>query len=158
MEGKEILELISASNEQKKILDLRKKERIDSKEKLKEIFLICKDSCSCKTKKCKASGFKQCPKCKDVLKSKCTKRNCRDGCGKGPQMVLPRFDKKTARRQLFTDNAESYDERSETDEIIKINEELDNDSEDEIIEELEDERGEFNGDIYNNESDDERSD
>ena len=57
-------------------------ERKEQKEKSRVAFLKCKDSCTCKDSDvCDAVGLKQCPYCKDVMRSQCSKALCRTAAG-----------------------------------------------------------------------------
>ena len=66
----------------------------------------------CGGKKCKAVGWKQCPTCRNIMRSVCSKAGCRVG-GRKPEMILPAasaMQKKVA-KSLFQESHDSeYDE------------------------------------------------
>jgi hypothetical protein len=55
----------------------------------------CESTCVCKEPICMAKGWRQCTQCRDVLKSKCTKKKCRESsvqmkfafCGKKKEIL-----------------------------------------------------------------------
>lgn len=66
-------------------------EKKKGRERMKTAFMRCYDICTCgATNGCEAQGLKQCPYCKDVMKSQCTKAQCKTASGaKGkPTMVV----------------------------------------------------------------------
>ena len=64
-------------------------ERKQSKEKAKVSFMKCKDGCMCEKKyECEAKGLRQCPFCKDVMKSQCSKALCRIAAGANGKPVM----------------------------------------------------------------------
>ena len=46
---------------------------------------MCQSKCTCKKNPCNASGLKQCPVCKDVMKSACGKKTC---CSESKPVIL----------------------------------------------------------------------
>ena len=66
-------------------------QRKELKEKSRTAFLKCKDRCICvNSDVCEALGLKQCPYCKDVMRSQCSKSQCRTASGAQgkPIMIL----------------------------------------------------------------------
>ena len=73
--------------------EMAKKAAVDMKKKNKEritaLFMRCKDSCKCDTNDgCEAKGLKQCPYCKDVMKSQCSKAQCKTASGSTGKPVM----------------------------------------------------------------------
>ena len=95
MEAKGILSLLKATKEEKErkagIKQLRKKEKEDQT----RAFLLCKEMCCCKKKRCDALGLKQCSNCYDVLKSVCSKAACQNDDGTKPQMITAKGNTNT---------------------------------------------------------------
>ena len=88
MEGKKVKELVQEIKQKKKDAEIRKEEKTKEKQEGKDAFIRCKTECVCKKKVCAASGFRQCPKCLNILRSVCSKVACQDD-GKKPKMILP---------------------------------------------------------------------
>ena len=63
------------------------------REEQKSTFIECKNGCVCETTKCASSGLKQCPSCHDVLRTICSKANCKKD-GYKPTMITPKCDEK----------------------------------------------------------------
>ena len=91
MEGSKLLDLRLAAEKDQEQKQQRQEEKKTEKALQKEAFIRCKESCSCKSSSCKASGLKQCPICNDVMKSNCSKKKCFVD-GVKPMMVLCSFD------------------------------------------------------------------
>ena len=93
------------------------------KDELKRTFLVCEEECKCGDEVCKAKGLKKCSLCGSVMKSQCSKVNCRIASGGKPLMILPArmnvdvSDKTPAARNKSTVyNAIYSDSSSESDE------------------------------------------
>ena len=89
LSAKDILsakEKLVVEEEKKQVVAAEKKQR---KEGMKVAFLRCKDGCVCEgTNDCEAKGLKQCPYCKDVMKSQCSKAQCKTASGIGGKPVM----------------------------------------------------------------------
>ena len=77
---------ILAKREELAAKEALKQAAIDKRKVLKEksrvAFMKCKDGCTCKEDGiCEAEGLKQCPYCKDVMRSQCSKAQCRTAAG-----------------------------------------------------------------------------
>lgn len=114
MRAKDVASLVKDIKEQKEKRAQEKEETRKKKEEEKEAFLKCKEKCICSQKKCLALGLKQCPNCKSVLRSVCSKAGCQVN-GKRPRMVLP--GKKTGSnllpKRLFPDCDSDSSENSD---------------------------------------------
>ena len=77
--------------------------------------LRCREKCLCKQEKCLASDLTQCSICKNVLRSVCSKANCRVN-GQKPVMILPLKAIPTAPRKLFAEQEDSENESENDDE------------------------------------------
>ena len=88
MRAKDVASLVEDIKEQKEKKAQAKEETRKKKEEEKEAFLKCKEKCICSKKKCLALRLKQCPNCKSVLRSVCSKAGCQVN-GKKPSMILP---------------------------------------------------------------------
>ena len=73
-----------------------------------EMFIKCKDACTCKKRKCMAIGLKQCPTCKNIIRSVCRKLSCRVD-GTKPLMILPAATRKTIPKRLFDCDSDESD-------------------------------------------------
>ena len=80
MEGKKILEKVSAIKEDKAQKEQAKKERKYKQQQQIEAFFKCKEECTCGKNVCAATKLQECP-CYHVLKSTCSKALCRDETG-----------------------------------------------------------------------------
>ena len=81
-----VREEMEVEEQEKRDAQLEKKLR---KEKDTAAFLACKDQCVCATgDQCLAIGLKQCPYCKTVLKSQCSKAQCKVAAGGKPTMII----------------------------------------------------------------------
>ena len=87
MNKNNVMEKIEALEESKRMKEEKKIQALEKKEKQKQIFLKCVDKCICNTKSCAASNLKQCPNCKNVMKSICSKKACLVD-DKKPTMIL----------------------------------------------------------------------
>ena len=69
-----------------------------------ECYLRCKLSCNCDDDVCMGSGLKQCQQCKEIMKSQCTKKKCKEG-GIIPVMIPVYYDvnKKSRRKNTHSD-------------------------------------------------------
>ena len=74
MEGKKILERIEELHEEEERNNAVKAERKRKKEESDKAFLLCENSCVCRLPVCLAKGFRQCTQCRDVMKSRCSKK------------------------------------------------------------------------------------
>ena len=63
------------------------KEAAKKENDLIEACIKCRDECNCQEKRCAALGLKQCPVCKNVLHSICSKVSCKTD-GIRPIMIL----------------------------------------------------------------------
>lgn len=115
MTAKNILESVKAIKIKKKEEQEKKNAKIAQREEQKVTFLRCKENCVCDSEKCKAAGLKQCPKCKNVLRSICSRVGCRSEDGKKPKMItIPsNKPKKSARRKISFRDVEPTDESSD---------------------------------------------
>ena len=89
MEGKKVIEVVKELREKKEEVERKKEARLREKRDVKEAFIRCKNQCVCKKEKCDAIGYKQCPKCLDVLRSACSKKTCQNEDGTKSKMLLP---------------------------------------------------------------------
>ena len=116
MRGTDIRKLVAQKEEEDRKKDEKKKEREEKKEETKCIFLKCKEKCVCGKKKCDAIDLQQCSVCKNVLKSKCGKKGCRNGSGELPVMIMVAARKDTSarknrkRKQMESDQSDREDE------------------------------------------------
>jgi len=86
MEGQHILERIEEINKEEEKKNTAREERKMKKIGCRELFIRCEERCTCNDKICHAKGLRKCIQCGDVMKSKCTKKKCRE---KGAEMILP---------------------------------------------------------------------
>ena len=91
LEGSEILQLREAAEAEKAKKEKMKDDKRKTKKEQKESFMRCKELCTCKAHVCKASGFKECTVCGDIMKSQCTKGRCTVD-GVRPLMVQSWYD------------------------------------------------------------------
>ena len=93
------------------------------KEESKEKLIRCKEMCMCKAEACEGIGLQQCSVCKNVLKSQCSKKACKED-GEAPVMVYvaARKDEVNRKRKRCEDDEE--DEESEDKENLE--DEVDN--------------------------------
>ena len=91
--------------------DKKKQETKDKKEKDLENFLRCREACVCGTTPCCATNLKQCPSCRNVMKSVCCKVACRKEDGSKPNMIVSMERKPmSCKRKLSIYNEESTDD------------------------------------------------
>ena len=110
MEGKKILERIEELHEEEERNNAVKAERKRKKEESDKAFLLYENSCVCRLPVCLAKGFRQCTQYRDVMKSRCSKKKCKEH---GVQMKLPFCDRK---KQILR-VSDVYSTNSENDEI-----------------------------------------
>ena len=97
-----MLELVeNAEIEKSKKLE-KKEGKQKEKNQRTERYLRCKYSCNCGESVCAASGLKQCEKCKDVMRSQCSKAKCKDGASK-PSMIQVHYDEINSKKSKFHD-------------------------------------------------------
>ena len=77
LKATEVRKLVEQREEADRQKEERKLEKEKMKDKEKSMFLRCQKMCICVTDKCQAAYLKQCSICKQVLKSRCTKKACR---------------------------------------------------------------------------------
>ena len=140
MEGSEVLKLREAAEKVQEEKTKQKNEKLKDKSQQKNDFITCKVSCVCKENVCKASGFKQCPVCSEVMKSQCSKKKCSVN-GIKPLMVFCAFDaqKKSKRkekaatrnkkRKLVYESDEEMEEEEYEDALFEVMLEQDGDDE-----------------------------
>ena len=97
MEGQKVLERIEILQQQEASLNASKEEKRVKKIQSTEAFLRCENSCVCAQFDCEAKGLRQCSQCKHVMKSRCTKKKCKEN---GVEMKLPFCDRK---KQILSD-------------------------------------------------------
>ena len=80
--AKDILSVKEKLVEEEMTKQAAAEEKKKKKERLEIAFMRCKDSCKCdKNDGCEAKGLKQCPYCKTVMKSQCSKAQCKTASG-----------------------------------------------------------------------------
>ena len=88
--GKDILK----KREELEAKDELKRKSIEEKRQCKEkgrlAFLKCKDGCVCIGPVCEAEGLKQCTFCESIMKSQCSKAQCKLAAGGKPMMIAPK--------------------------------------------------------------------
>ena len=121
LEGKDILKILKVNEDEKAQTEELREMKLKKKVETAECFKRCMINCECDSAICAASGLRQCPQCKEVLKSQCSKKKCQvDGkktvmlqtASKG-KAVKPK-ERPTCSRKLY----ESDEERSTDDEDI----------------------------------------
>ena len=114
LKATEVRELIEQKEEEERQKEERRKEKVEQKENMVSTFLKCKEQCLCKTKACKAMQLQQCSVCRNVLKSKCTKKACKVD-GEAPAMILvaARKDKSEKTRRIPNRRRDDSDESEE---------------------------------------------
>jgi hypothetical protein len=60
----------------------------DKKDQERKAFLRCKDACCCEGERCQAANLKQCSICESVIKSQCTKAQCKLIAFGKPKMLV----------------------------------------------------------------------
>lgn len=88
MKANRILDLVKGIEDKKQEQAKTKEELAKKKDDARQTFLRCNAECVCQQAKCMAIGLKQCPVCKDILKSNCSKGRCQVD-GKRPIMIIP---------------------------------------------------------------------
>ena len=109
MTAKKAIEKVKEIKEKKKEADSKRARAKDDKAKQFEMFVRCREECICKSKVCQAKGLKQCPVCKNVMKSNCSKAKCKTD-GKNPSMILPAKSARVAAKKKLLSH---FDESSE---------------------------------------------
>ena len=138
MRAKDVAAKVKDIKEQKQRKVLAKEDAKKKKEETKEVFLRCKDKCTCLKRRCLAIGLKQCPACKNVLRSVCSKANCRlDGAK--PIMILPAKQKPAACKRLFYKDDEDDGKDEDTEEDTHDSCSLEDEEDEEVNEESFDE-------------------
>lgn len=92
MEGKKIMERIEELKQVEEEKNTSKEEKRLVKVRQEEAFIRCKERCVCLQNVCGAKGLRQCSSCMQVMKSKCSKRNCKEYSV--VEMILPSCDKR----------------------------------------------------------------
>ena len=87
MRGEDILNKRLELEEQEQLKSQKKALRVEKKQEQTEAFLQCKQNCICLDEVCQAAGLKQCPNCKTVMKSQCSKAKCQVN-GVKPTMLI----------------------------------------------------------------------
>ena len=109
MEGKQILERVSEIKKEK--LEKEKaKENLKAEQQARtSAFYRCKTSCVCEQVPCEAKGLQECSACHNILKSICSRVQCRDENGGKPSMIKPACYK-PLRRELHFDTLDDEEE------------------------------------------------
>ena len=81
---KKRLEMEAVEEDKKQKLQDKK----DKKDQERKTFLRCKDACCCEGERCKAANLKQCSVCESVIKSQCTKAQCKLIASGKPKMLV----------------------------------------------------------------------
>ena len=98
---KKRLEMEAVEETKKQTLQDKK----DKKDQERKAFLRCKDACCCEGERCQAANLKQCSVCESVIKSQCTKAQCKLIESGKPKMLvagsqtIPKDAKKTTKRK-----------------------------------------------------------
>ena len=98
---KKRLEMEAVEETKKQTLQDKK----DKKDQERKAFLRCKDACCCEGERCQAANLKQCSVCESVIKSQCTKAQCKLIASGKPKMLvagsqtIPKDAKKTTKRK-----------------------------------------------------------
>ena len=139
MRVKDVVSKVREIKEEKQKKLAAKELAVKKKEETTERFIRCKEVCSCKQAKCAATGLKQCPVCKNVLKSLCSKATCKVD-GVKPTMILPagkEVCKSGRRKKLFEEldeeEEDATDEEAESEEEDSQDEKEDGEEEEESI-------------------------
>ena len=126
MEGKKILEKVSAIKE-----DKAKKEQQKSKQQQQiEAFFKCMEECTWDKNVCAATKLRECPCCHNVLTSTCSKASCRGETGSKPIMIKPFCDigsKKSLQFESDEDDIEDDDadeDMSDADDDMSVDDDL----------------------------------
>uniref|UniRef100_A0A7M5XKL4 Uncharacterized protein n=1 Tax=Clytia hemisphaerica TaxID=252671 RepID=A0A7M5XKL4_9CNID len=127
MRAKDVASQVQVIKEKKKEVEKVKKDKANQKEENKANFLKCKDKCTCSEEKCLAIGLKQCPVCKNVLRSLCSKAACKVD-GQKPVMILPA--KASSSKKTLDDSDESEEEDIDMSEESTLEDETYEDEED----------------------------
>ena len=132
LEGKDVIKIVKEIQSEKGKKEKAKNMKADKKVEERELFYKCKEKCICKTKRCAAASLKECPSCRNILKSICSKSLCRVD-GKKPEMILPASTSSNPRRRLamLANECESGSElEDDTYDTVSEDESEENDSED----------------------------
>ena len=114
-----------------------------NKKKQKENFLRCRESCVCNEPVCKASAFKECSVCGDVMKSQCSKARCTVNSIR-PLMKLSWYDTEKKYKKSS--------KKKKVNEILR--EALHNSTDDDVDDDDEDDEDDDDGDDDDDETDD----
>ena len=144
LKGTEIRKLVEKKEQEDKQKEENRKTKVLEKNRLKEIFIRCKETCQCsgsstsKNPLCEARQLQQCSICQDVLKSKCGKKGCKVD-GLAPLMIVVAARKKQMKRKSISSDEESDEEGDYEEEEVQT---WDTSDEDESFEGFEDENTE----------------
>ena len=125
VEGKKILEKVSAINEDKAQKEQAKKERKYKQQWQTEAFFKCKEECTCGKNVCAATKLQECPCC-HILISTCSKASCQGETGSKPTMIKPFFDigpKKSLQFESDEDDIEYDDADDDLSDADKVTDE-----------------------------------
>ena len=87
MEGKKILEMVSAIKKDKEEKEAAKNRVKQEAQKRVSMFHQCKDGCVCNKTPCQARGLQECTNCHNVLRSVCSRTKCKGEDGSKPTMI-----------------------------------------------------------------------
>ena len=120
MTAKKAIEKVREIKEKKDEAESKRAKAKENKDKQFEAFVRCREECLCKSVACQAKGLKQCPVCKNVMKSNCSKAKCKKD-GKNPTMILPAKArvKVAAKKKLIIDE-DSYSENSDNSDEVEL--------------------------------------
>ena len=85
MTARDVISTVKDVQEKKDDVLKAKDKRMSDKLEREKVFLVCQSKCTCKKNACNASGLKQCPVCKDVMKSACRKKTC---CSESKPVII----------------------------------------------------------------------
>ena len=130
MEGKKILEKVSAIKKDKAKKEQAKKKRKYKQQQQAESFFKCKEECTFGKNVCAATKLQECSCCHNVSKSTCSKASCRDEIGSKPIMIEPFCDigpKKNLKFESDEDdigNDDADGDMSDVDDDISVDDDL----------------------------------
>ena len=134
MEGKYIISKVAEIKEAKEAREKSKEKTKTDQQHRISTFHRCKMQCTCDTQPCQAKGLRECSHCHNILKSVCSRTQCRQEDGSKPPMIKPSCEEANPKPKKKLQFAERSDdsEDGEDEEDMDVSS-LDEDSEDDSI-------------------------
>ena len=138
MEGQDIIAKVAEIKESKEVKEMLKEKSKEDQQNRISAFHRCKIQCSCDSQPCQAKGLRECSQCHNILRSVCSRAQCKKEDGSKPPMLKPFCEEGKPKKKLM------YNERKKR--KVQETDEEESEEEDVLAEEIESEGGSSSND------------